>query len=167
MPGGRPAGGEVCFGLVTFVLLLAYSSRIVCGKSGSNLTPSSAFFASSACGRVSKVTKPTGCNENRVISSQFPARFALTVSAHNDFKTRHVPKPITGKVADAGRCQYKSPWAELSQVSLALSVAPGNTKTVSVSIISNAHSIKAVTTKLIKRMKGGKGSKTSLFNVYL
>ena len=38
---GAAAGGELfcCLGLLTFVLLLANSSRIVCGMSGSNLTP--------------------------------------------------------------------------------------------------------------------------------
>ncbi len=35
------AGGDDCFGFDTFVLLFANSSRIVCGRSGSNLTPCS------------------------------------------------------------------------------------------------------------------------------
>lgn len=54
-------GGDCCFGLLTFVLLLANSRRIVWGKSGSNLTPCcKSCFAASALARVVKVTKPTG-----------------------------------------------------------------------------------------------------------
>lgn len=36
---GAAAGGSCCFGLLTFVLLFANSSRMVWGMSGSNLTP--------------------------------------------------------------------------------------------------------------------------------
>ena len=54
---GAAAGGELlfcCLGLLTLVLLLANSSRIVCGMSGSNRTPffflhSFSFFRSFVC----------------------------------------------------------------------------------------------------------------------
>lgn len=56
------AFGDVCFGLFTFVLLLANSSRMVCGRSGSKRMPCcKSCLAASAPARVENVTKPTGC----------------------------------------------------------------------------------------------------------
>merc|ERR1719412_1542080 len=51
----------ICLGLLTLVLDLANSSLMVCGRSGSNLTPCwRSCLAASALARLLRVTNPTG-----------------------------------------------------------------------------------------------------------
>jgi len=57
----RAGGATICLGLLTFVLDLANSNRMVCGRSGSNRTPCCrSCLAASAPARELNVTNPTG-----------------------------------------------------------------------------------------------------------